>query len=140
MTPERFRTIVDAYGADVHRWPDAERAAAVAWADLHRAEADALLAESAGLDAWLASQQVEPPEHALVARIVAGSPARRPLPHRARLWWRGAAFAGIGLAGGVAGAFAMSFFILTGAPTQGHESVSYLTSSFDGSNADWSGE
>lgn len=32
MTPERFRTIVAAYGADARRWPDGERAAAEAWA------------------------------------------------------------------------------------------------------------
>jgi hypothetical protein len=140
MTPERFRTIVDAYGADARRWPAAERVAAEAWADQHRAEADALLAESAGLDAWLASHTVAPPERALFEQIVATAPSRRPLTHRARLWWQGAAFAGIGLAGGVAGAFAVSFFVLTGAPTQGHDSVPYMTSSFDGSNADWSGE
>jgi hypothetical protein len=44
--------------------------------------------------------------------------------------------------GGVAGAFAVSFFVLTGAAQQlppVHES-SYLTSSFGGSSADWSDE
>jgi hypothetical protein len=126
MTPERFRTIVDAYGADPRRWPDEERAAAQAWADLHRGEADTLLAESAGLDAWLTSHTVAPPERACVERIVA--------------WWQGAAFAGIGLVGGLAGAFAVSFFVLSGTPPQVHDSSSYMTSSFDGSNADWSGE
>ncbi|MGF6243558.1 MULTISPECIES: hypothetical protein [Paraburkholderia] len=140
MTPERFRTIVDAYGADPRRWPDKERAAAEAWADLHRVEANGLLAESAGLDAWLASHTVAAPERAFVERIVAAAPARRPVKHRGRLWWQGAAFAGIGLAGGLAGAFAVSFFVLTGTPPQGHESSSYMTSSFDGSTADWSGE
>ena len=144
MTPERFRTIVDAYGADPRRWPDEERAAAEAWAHLHRIEVDALLAESAGLDAWLASHTVAPPERAFVDRIVAAAtapvPVRRPAKWRGRLWWQGAAFAGIGLAGGLAGAFAVSFFVLTGTPQQGHESSSYMTSSFDGSSADWSGE
>ena len=105
-----------------------------------RVEADALLAESAGLDAWLTSHTVAPPERALVDRIVAAAPGRRPAKHRGRLWWQGAAFAGIGLAGGLAGAFAVSFFVLTGTPPQGHESSSYMTSSFDGSSADWSGE
>ncbi|MGF6721738.1 hypothetical protein P3T43_001085 [Paraburkholderia sp. GAS41] len=140
MTPERFRTLVDAYGADPHRWPDKERAAAEAWAELHRVEADGLLAESAGLDEWLASHTVAPPERAFVERIVAGAPVQRPAKHRARLWWQGAAFAGIGLAGGLAGAFAVSFFVLTGTPPQGHESPSYMASGFDGSSADWSGE
>ena len=140
MTPERFRTIVDAYGADPRRWPDEERAAAEAWADLHRVEVDALLADSAGLDAWLTSHTVAPPERAFVERIVATAPARRPAKPRGRLWWQGAAFAGIGLAGGLAGAFAVSFFVVTGTPTQAHDSSSYMTSSFDGSSADWSGE
>jgi hypothetical protein len=140
MTPERFRTIVDAYGADPRRWPDEERAAAESWADLHRIEADAVLAESANLDAWLADHTVAPPERALIERVVAAAPNRRPVKHRVRLWWQGAAFAGIGLAGGLAGAFAVSFFVMTGQPPQTHDSPSYLASSFDGSGADWSGE
>src|ERR1700691_1773901 len=113
MTPERFRTIVDAYGADPRRWPDEERAAAESWADLHRIEADDVLAESGSLDAWLADHTVAPPERELVERIVAAAPTRRREKHRVRLWWQGAAFAGIGLAGGLAGAFAVPFFFLT---------------------------
>jgi hypothetical protein len=139
MTPERFQTIVDAYGADPRRWPDAERAAAEAWAELHPAEAHAALAESAGLDAWLADHTVAPPDRAFVERVVAAAPVRRPARQRARLWWQGAAFAGIGLAGGLAGAFAVSFFVLTGTPPAAHD-TSYVTSSFGGSTADWSGE
>lgn len=138
MTPERFQTIVDAYGADPRRWPDDERAAAGSWAEQHRSEADALLAESASLDAWLASHTVAQPARSLVERIVATAPRRPPRP-RGRLWWQGAAFAGIGLAGGLAGAFAVSFFALTGAPPPVHD-ASYVTSSFGGSTADWSGE
>ena len=112
MTPERFHQIVEAYGADARRWPQQERAAAQAWAALHRAEADAVLADAAGIDAWLAADKVDPP---------------------------GAAVAGVGLLGGAAGAFAVSFFVLTGTVQPVHES-SYLTSSFGGSSADWSGE
>lgn len=143
MTPERFRTIVDAYGADPRRWPEAERAAAEVWAEMHEAEANAVLAESASLDAWLTSHTVAPPERALVERVIAdATPSKRPRKdhrQRVRLWWQGAAFAGIGLAGGLAGGFAVSFFVLTGTPPPAHE-VSYTTSSFDGSTADWSGE
>ncbi|HEY2020653.1 hypothetical protein [Paraburkholderia sp.] len=148
MTPERFRTIVDAYGADPRRWPEGERAAAELWAESHPAEADALLAGSASLDGWLASQTVAPPGHELVERVInaaataPANPARRPRRdrrQRVRLWWQGVAFAGIGLAGGLAGAFAVSFFVMAGTPPAGHE-ASYTTSSFDGSTADWSGE
>lgn len=139
MTPERFQTIVAAYGADPRRWPDKERAAAEAWAELHPGEADAALAGSAGLDAWLAAHTVAPPDNVFIERVVATAPVRHPARQRARLWWQGAAFAGIGLAGGLAGAFAVSFFVLTGTPPAAHD-ASYLTSSFDGSTADWSGE
>ncbi|CAD6519173.1 hypothetical protein ACFQ3P_07965 [Paraburkholderia sabiae] len=151
MTPERFRAIVDAYGADARNWPADERAAASAWAEQHRGEADALLAEAAQLDMWLASDTVAAPDPAFVERVVASAPVRRRRPRwlpltwpgsrsrRAGLWWSGAAFAGVGLIGGLAGAFAVSFFLVTGNPSPGPES-SYLTTGFGGTAADWSGE
>ncbi|MFL9882366.1 hypothetical protein PQR66_04975 [Paraburkholderia agricolaris] len=139
MTPERFHQIVEAYGADPRRWPQQERAAGQAWAAAHRAEADAMLADAAGIDAWLAADKVDPPGAALQQRIIGSAPARRPSVPRKRLWWSGAAVAGVGLLGGVAGAFAVSFFVLTWTAPPVHES-SYLTSSFGGSSADWSGE
>lgn len=142
MTPERFQQIVEAYGAEPRRWPQEDRSAAQAWAQSHRAEADALLAEAAGVDAWLAADKVEPPDAVLMKRVLDSAPVRQPVAPRRRLWWSGAAVAGVGLLGGVAGAFAVSFFVLTGAgpqTPQAHES-SYLTSSFGGSSADWSDE
>jgi hypothetical protein len=139
MTPERFQQIVEAYGAEPRRWPQQDRAAAQAWAQSHRAEADALLAQAAGVDAWLAADQVEPPDALLMKRVLDSAPVRQPTAPRRRLWWSGAAVAGVGLLGGVAGAFAVSFFVLTGTGQQAHE-WSYLTSSFGGSSADWSDE
>ncbi|MFP3582312.1 hypothetical protein SCB29_01730 [Paraburkholderia sp. SIMBA_055] len=141
MTPERFHQIVEAYGADPQRWPPQERAAAQAWASVHRQQAQAWLDEAAGLDAWLATDRLAPPDVALQQRIVASAPARparRATPQRRAWWWSGAAV-GVGLLGGVAGALAVSFFVLTEAVPPVHES-SYLTSSFGGSSADWSGE
>lgn len=139
MTPERFHQIVEAYGADPRRWPQQERAVAEAWAAAHRIEADAALAAAAGLDAWLATDKVDPADAALQQRIIGSAPVRRPGAPRRKLWWSGAVVAGVGVLGGVAGALAVSFFVLTGTVQQGHES-SYLTSSFGGSSADWSGE
>jgi hypothetical protein len=141
MTPERFHQIVEAYGADPRRWPLQERAAAQAWAQSHRAEADAVLSDAAGIDAWLAADKLDPPGAALQQRIVERAPVRQPVDRagRRRLWWSGAAVAGVGLLGGVAGAFAVSFFVLTESVPLVHES-SYLTSSFGGTTADWSGE
>jgi hypothetical protein len=145
MTPERFQAIVEAYGADARRWPAAERESALEWAGRHRQEADALIADSAWLDACLASDLAAQPSDALFARVVATAPAaagrrRAAKKNRRWVWWSGAAFAGIGLAGGLAGALAVSFFVVTGSvPPPEHES-SFLTTSFGGSSADWSGE
>ncbi|MFM0204991.1 hypothetical protein PQR53_34805 [Paraburkholderia fungorum] len=139
MTPERFHQIVEAYGADPHRWPQQERAAAERWAAAHRVEADTALADAVSLDAWLSADKLEPPGMALQQRIIGSAPVRRPSSPRRRWWWSGAAVAGVGLLGGAAGAFAVSFFVVTGTVPQVHES-SYLTSSFGGSPADWSGE
>ncbi|AXF16920.1 hypothetical protein PQQ88_24125 [Paraburkholderia caledonica] len=139
MTPERFHQIVEAYGADPRRWPQQERAAAQAWADAHRAQADAYLAVAAELDTWLAADHVAPPDAALQQRIIGSAPRRRPAAQRRAWWWSGAAVAGVGLLGGAAGALAVSFFVLTETVPPMHES-SYLTSSFGGSSADWSGE
>ncbi|CAE6719540.1 hypothetical protein [Paraburkholderia haematera] len=139
MTPERFHQIVEAYGADPRRWPQQERAAAEAWAAAHRAEAAAVLADAAGIDAWLAADKVDPPGAALKQRIIGSAPVRQPIVPRRRWWWSGAAVAGVGLLGGAAGAFAVSFFVLTGTVPPAHE-FSYSTSSFGGSSADWSGE
>ncbi|MFM0740491.1 hypothetical protein PQQ51_24895 [Paraburkholderia xenovorans] len=139
MTPERFQQIVEAYGADPHRWPDGERIAAETWALVHRAEADALLADAAAIDDWLAADKVAPPSLALQQRVVGSAPVRKPVAPRTRLWWSGAAVAGVGLLGGFAGALAVSFFVLTAHAPDAHES-SYLTSSFGGASTDWSGE
>ncbi|WP_323117768.1 hypothetical protein [Burkholderia alba] len=144
MTPERFREIVDAYGAEPQRWPAPERADAQAWAHDHRREADALLRDAAGVDAWLASDPAVEPDAALVRRIVASAPVRpaRP-PVRSRAFgWPGAALAGLGIAGGLAGAFALSFFLVAGAARPAHDAPdsSYMTTGFGGSSADWSGE
>jgi hypothetical protein len=139
MTPERFHQIVEAYGADPRRWPQQERAAAQAWADAQRAQADAYLAVAAELDTWLAADHVAPPDAALQQRIIGSAPRRRPAAQRRAWWWSGAAVAGVGLLGGAAGALAVSFFVLTETVPPMHES-SYLTSSFGGSSADWSGE
>jgi hypothetical protein len=140
MTPERFRAIVDAYGADPARWPASERDAARDWAHAHRRDADAWLAAASQLDDWLASDVSPRPDDALVRRIVAGAPARR--PGRARgFGWPGLVLAGMGLAGGMACAFALSFALVTGATRGGHDAAesSYLTTGF-GHASDWSGE
>ncbi|RKP50895.1 hypothetical protein D7S89_07450 [Trinickia fusca] len=133
MTLQRFGEIVSAYGADARHWPAAECAAAQAWAARHPHDAQALLDEAAALDAWLTRDAIAPPDHALVRRVlVAADPPRA---RRPRWWWPGAAVAGvgIGLAGGVAGALAVSLFVAAGSVVPvvpvAHE-PSYLTTGF----------
>jgi hypothetical protein len=145
MTPERFHQIVEAYGADPRRWPEAERAAGGAWARANRGQADAWLAQASDIDALLAASKVDPPSVALQQRVLAGAPGRASLAPQAdtaprrRWWWSGAAVAGVGVLGGLTGAFAVSFFVLTASAPPAHDS-SYLTSSFGGTTADWSDE
>jgi hypothetical protein len=77
----------------------------------------------------------------LQQRIVGAAPRQpeRPPASQRRLWWSGAAVAGVGLLGGLAGALAVSFFVVTETVPPLHD-ASYLTSGFGGSAADWSGE
>ena len=52
MDTERFRELIDAYGADPRRWPDGERAA---METLRQAQpqAESWLHEAGEVDAWL---------------------------------------------------------------------------------------
>lgn len=135
MTPERFRTIVAAYGSDARRWPQDERTAAEAWAQAHPRDALAALDDAAELDAWLMQDTVAPPAPALVERIVASAPAPQRARRRGKVWWSGAAFAGVGLAGALAGAVAVSMLMLGSAPIAQHE-PGYLTTTFGGPSID----
>ncbi|WP_026791762.1 hypothetical protein [Pleomorphomonas oryzae] len=107
MTPERFREIVEAYGAVPQRWPAKERAAAEALI-LRSSEARELLAHEAGLDRLLDAYRIVPPDRALTGAIIASAPSSR------RLSWaslfRGLGIVGAGLAGAVAGAFLMTVY------------------------------
>lgn len=104
MTPERFRQIIAAYGAEPQRWPDVERNAAQAFVS-GNSEAQAMLEQEASLDRVLGAYRVAPAGSALVGAIVASARPRR------RLSWtligKGLGLAGAGLAGAVAGAFLM---------------------------------
>src|SRR6516164_1960260 len=137
MTPERFHTIVAAYGADPQRWPRDERNDALEWARAHRAQANAVLEEALELDSWLARDMIAPPERALFEQIVAGAPVQGVVAKRRSYWWSGAAFAGVGLAGALAGALTMSLLMPGGTTSAPHEN-SYLNTSFGGSGSDWS--
>lgn len=139
MTPQRFGEIVSAYGADASRWPAAERQAAQAWAARHPHDAQVLLDEAAALDTWLIRDAIAPADHALFRRVLAA--ADLPRARRPRWWWPGAAVAGVGvgLAGGVAGALAVSLLLAASGAARVEPVVhepSYLTTGFGTETAD----
>lgn len=103
MALGRFAELAAAYGADLDRWPDAERFAALALAGRSE-EARALLADAHELDAALAGLgPPPPPPAALTARIAAlradDAPSARILAPLAAALGRGAVFAMAAAAG-----------------------------------------
>ena len=82
MTLDRFALLAETYGADIERWPDAERLAALTFAARSEA-ARARLAEAHEVDAMLARLDPPPvPSAALRARVAALG--REPAPRFAR--------------------------------------------------------
>ena len=75
MTLDRFAVLLDAYGADPARWPDAERAAARALLD-GSSEARARRDAAAALDALLDRAATVEPSSALAERVLAQAPQR----------------------------------------------------------------
>ncbi|KAF0170921.1 MAG: hypothetical protein FD160_3780 [Caulobacteraceae bacterium] len=72
MNRERMTAILEAYGAAPARWPEAERAAAQAWAAAHGAEFATMARAEAALDGLLALDGRESGDDAaLAARILA---------------------------------------------------------------------
>ncbi|WP_443748474.1 hypothetical protein [Asticcacaulis solisilvae] len=117
LTEERFREIVDAYGADPARWPEAERAAAAIFARNHPDISEPVLEAARQLDAWLDADLIDVPEDDVLdahARAVAAFvdahvdtadvlpvPMRRPRP-MPLVWATGVALAAC-IAGAVLG-------------------------------------
>jgi len=82
MNLQRFAALIDAYGAQPRRWPQAERAAALAFAsgDAHAA---ALLRDAAALDALLDADVAAPASSSAQRALLAALPPPRGLA------WRG---------------------------------------------------
>jgi hypothetical protein len=153
MTPERLRQLADTWGADLRRWPEAERAGAQALL-AHDAAAQALLRRAAELDALLDAHAVAAPDARLAQAVLAGAPRQdirqRPAGQKAkawpfpgRWWWSGAGLAGIGLAGSAVGAMAVAMALSTVVPAPGAASAAgtWASTVFDsGSGAEWSEE
>ncbi|MBZ9769628.1 hypothetical protein LB526_22965 [Mesorhizobium sp. CA6] len=98
---KRFAALADAYGSALHRWPPADQAAAMLFADTN--EGRAILARAGRLDAMLDRHRVDAPSPALHRTIVVRAAAEVRQSRRRRFWWLGFGLAGVGLAGAVAG-------------------------------------
>ncbi|TGP51168.1 hypothetical protein EN802_16390 [bacterium M00.F.Ca.ET.159.01.1.1] len=101
MDAARFAVLADAYGSALHRWPQAEQAAATLFAETKQGRA--ILRRAGRLDAVLDRHRVEAPSPALYGAIVARATADVRQGRRRRFWWLGFGLAGVGLAGAVAG-------------------------------------
>lgn len=111
MTPDQFRKLTETYGAETRRWPAQDRQAALAFMKSHPAEARAALAEATRLDGMLDRHIVAAPDRALRERIISSAAVARAVWQHARLWWQGAAIAGLGIAGALAGALTIGIFL-----------------------------
>jgi hypothetical protein len=76
MDRARFEALLAAYGADVNRWPEGERADAQAFVAAHGAEVGDAREEAREIDAMLSHAAVIPKLEALSARILATAPTR----------------------------------------------------------------
>lgn len=73
MTAERFLALVAAYGADARRWPEAERAAAAAFAEARPDVARAALAEADAVDTLLHASKAPAASASLRDRVIASA-------------------------------------------------------------------
>ena len=97
MGLERFERLVEAYGADPRRWPEAERAAAEAFL-AGNAEARARMAAAAELDRLLALAPAIEPSDLLRQRVLRAAPTRStigPFGWLSGAGWAAAAAAGV---------------------------------------------
>ncbi|MGT2465560.1 hypothetical protein [Mesorhizobium sp.] len=101
MDAGRFAALADAYGSALHRWPPAEQAAAMLFAETERGRA--ILARAGRLDAMLDRHRVEAASPGLHRAIVARAATEVSQKRRRRFWWLGFGLAGVGVAGAVAG-------------------------------------
>ena len=73
MTAERFHALIAAYGADARRWPEAERAAAEAFAAACPGIARTALEKAGAIDALLHASPVRSPSAMLRDRVIASA-------------------------------------------------------------------
>ncbi|NEI71943.1 hypothetical protein GR212_20365 [Rhizobium lusitanum] len=106
MNAERFETLVAAYGGDIGRWPQAERAAARNFAK--SPGASQALARAAGLDALLDTYVVKHSDAGLEEKVLAKLARRLTIRNWFRFGSAGIGLVGVGIAGALAGSIAIA--------------------------------
>ncbi|QNK70451.1 hypothetical protein [Variovorax sp. PAMC26660] len=148
MTPERFEELADAWGAELRRWPDAERADAQALLE-RDASARVVLARAAELDSMLDASVVASPAAALIQAALAGAPGQgvkrgRTGQRRTGWWWPGTWAAGVGLVGAAAAGalvFGLALSVIVPPGRSTGMDRDWAATTFDaGNTADWSDE
>ena len=84
MDAKRFEDLAAAYGADLRRWPESDRASAAAFMDAQATGAQRILFEARLIDAALDASPAQRPGDALRQRVMeqAVSVGLRPRPQR----------------------------------------------------------
>ncbi|MGE3143253.1 MAG: hypothetical protein AB7L65_08010 [Hyphomonadaceae bacterium] len=134
MNMTRFKAILDAYGAAPRRWPEAERAAAEAFAAAHE-ECAALLAEARALDGVLDAMEPHAPSELLFARVMRKAP--KPALIARAAWKPAAALAACAIFGVVLGFGGGAL-----APQSADATDTMISAALQGADADnnWLGE
>jgi hypothetical protein len=113
MNTEQFIKLVEAYGADVKRWPEFYQKQASEVLALNLPEVNQALDEARYLDEMFASHSVAPAERKLFESIISSSPQlKKSFWHQLNIkaWLGFSGLIGTGLAGALAGAFFVSIW------------------------------
>jgi hypothetical protein len=130
MTSERFAELVEIYGAEPRRWPQAQRQAAIAFTEDHPGETATILETARKLDEALARYVVPGPSTKLIRMVMESAPSIQAAARRVRLWRQGASFAAVGLAGALAGALAIAVLVPMSSSPRNEDGGAYAVTAF----------
>jgi hypothetical protein len=106
MTAERFTALAEAFGGDIRRWPEAERAEAWTFLKIEPGATEPLLRAARQVDAALDAAPAFAPSPALRELVLASAPrpgARAAIAWRPLLWLAPTGFAAACAAGALLG-------------------------------------
>lgn len=132
MTIDRFRSLAEAYGGSVARWPAGEREAAAALMAAEPHAARTILEKADALDSVLDSWRPVAASHDVLERIVASAPVRQV---RRRFSWLRGAGAGVGLAAACAAGLAVGVAFTASATSESMDTITASISDYEALSA-----